>query len=254
MIIELFGPAGSGKTTLAHALAAHLREAGHTVEAILSCRPDEHHLFPLTGAKHQTIATVLSRILRPFTELMTLARNPLATSSKARTAVDLIAMMPPHTIISALKLGQYILRLCRSWDRAATADHIVLFDQAFVQALWCLAVLARAADEAQIADALSVAPRSDLLIRLDAPRELLETRLNDRLRLQNRLERLFEFDLKVNLDSTGIFDQLYNLVRKRGQSVIKISSTDGRSLHNAVGAIEERVLTTLEAKGGMATS
>ena len=41
MIIELFGPPGSGKTTFARSLAARLRERGHTVDLILSHRPAE---------------------------------------------------------------------------------------------------------------------------------------------------------------------------------------------------------------------
>ena len=39
MIVELFGPAGAGKTTFAHALRERLSASGHSARVVLSYQP-----------------------------------------------------------------------------------------------------------------------------------------------------------------------------------------------------------------------
>jgi RecA/RadA recombinase len=46
MIVELFGPPGVGKTTVAHMLSARLRKRGNCIGLVLSYRPSE---APLAG-------------------------------------------------------------------------------------------------------------------------------------------------------------------------------------------------------------
>jgi RecA/RadA recombinase len=245
MIIELFGPPGAGKTTFAQALGARLRERGHVAELALSYRPAEclPCLDPRVGvsARHRTGA-VARRLSRPVVEMLSLARHPFGNTHDVGTAVDLIKLLPPKNLVWSIKLGQYISRLSHSWHEASSVGHIVMFDQAYVQAVCSLAVVSRVADETTLARALDIMPKSDVLIRLEAPRDVLTARLCERHRMQGPVERLLEFDLKRNLESIQIIDRLHELLRLNGRPVTCASSLDQRSLRDSVEEVEEQLL------------
>jgi hypothetical protein len=115
-----------------------------------------------------------------------------------------------------------------------------------VQAVCSLALLAGVANDTSIANALDYAPKSDLLIRLDAPLELLRTRLDDRRRLQGKIEQLLEPGLKKSLASIQMIDRLHNLLLRRGRTVLHASSLDQESLGESVNLIEEEVARRLQ--------
>jgi hypothetical protein len=179
--------------------------------------------------------------------MLALVRHPFALSHDIGAAAELLRILPPRNMAVAVRLSQYILRLSHSWRRASAAGYIVLFDQGFIQLICSLALFARSADEWPIADALNASPRSDLLIRLDAPRELLVARLNDRQRQQSAVERMFEFDLNTNLKSIRIINQLHRVLLDRGESVSCASSLDQQSLSQSVERVEEILMARLGA-------
>jgi hypothetical protein len=79
------------------------------------------------------------------------------------------------------------------------------------------------------------------LIRIDAPRGTLESRLRDRERHQSAIERLFELDLETNLDSMRIVDHLDDLLWRQGRSAIAATSLDWHSLRESLERIERRI-------------
>jgi thymidylate kinase len=247
MIIELFGPPGAGKTTFARALASRLQERGEAVDLILSFRPAERlssNPGAVAASPRRTVA-VARRLTRPIVELLSMTRHPFAHTNDVSTTSNLIRILPPKSLLWSIRLSQYILRLSHSWHQASKADHVVLFDQAFVQTVCSLVMFCCDADEALIATALASIPRPDLLIRLNAPQETLWARLRDRERLQSLIERMFEADLKTNIEARQICARLYGLLRKRGQSVTCVNSFDARSLKDAVNKIERRIVAEL---------
>ena len=190
MIVELFGPPGAGKTTFARTLAARLRERGRAVDLILSHRPAElspHEIRSGSVPSTQQIASTIRRLIRPFAEIVALARHPLTIPQDVGTAFTLIKILPPTSTFWSLRIAQYVSRLSRAWFQAPDGGHIVLFDQAFVQAVCSLALLCGDVDERLISDALDAIPKSDLLVHVHAPTEILETRLLDRERLGGRI-------------------------------------------------------------------
>jgi hypothetical protein len=109
-----------------------------------------------------------------------------------------------------------------------------------------LALLAGVANDTAIANALDYTPISDLLIRLQAPLELLRARLDDRRRLQSTIEQMLEPDLKRSLASITMIDRLHDLLIQRGRSVLSASSLNQGSLGESVNMIEKEVFKRLQ--------
>ncbi len=249
MIVELFGPPGVGKTTFAAALTASLRERGCAVESVVSYRPAEQ-APDSDGAAHdparrEAVAAV-RRVIRPLIETVAVMRGPASDEAAIGTPAGLIRLLPPKNLMWTVRLHQYLLRLFRSWERAASAGHVVLFDQAFVQAVCSLAVLARTPDWQRIVVALDAVPKPDLLVRLGAAPAVLEARLRERERRQSRMERLLELDLQTNLRFSEVAERLHALLRDRGQPVTSADSTDPDALREAVARTEAAILAALD--------
>jgi RecA/RadA recombinase len=247
MIIEFFGPPGVGKTTFTHALAARLREGGRACELKLSSRPAE--LFSESGAgmTAQVKVAGLRRLSRPIFEAFALLWQ--TPTDKLVEPTALIKILPPKNIIQSIRLRQYIWRLSYDWHRASSAAHIVLFDQGFVQVVCSLALLAQRTDKRLTERALDNVPKADLFIRLDAPADILESRLRDRTHHQGVIERLCELDLKTNLAFIPIVDELDDLLRRRDHNVIRATSLDRGALCKGVAAIEQQLTGSVIAAG-----
>ena len=244
MIIEIFGPPGAGKTTFAQALKARMRERGHLMELRLSQRPTENVYGRAPIGSYQNV--MIQRLTRPLLETLTIARQPFANSRDLKTAIHLVRLLAPTSTLSSIKEMQYLFRLSHWWhDKSRTAP-VTLFDQGFVQAVCTLALRAGATNDKLIGDALDYAPKSDLLIRLDAPLELLEARLHDRERLQSAIERRLEPDLRLGLAFIPMIDRVQSLLLQRGRYMLSGSSVDRRALDKSVKVIEKEVTKMLQ--------
>lgn len=258
MIIELFGPPGAGKTTFAQALTSHLRECGYVAGPIISYRPAERVLSGRAcegdAAGHHAKA-ILQRVSRPAGEALAMARHPLVLLNCVMAASEVVNILPPRNVTWKIRLVQYLSRLFWSWQCAAQTDQIVLFDQAFVQAVCSLVLLGSGGDKMSIGRALDAVPKGDLMVRLSAPNEILEERLRLRQSRQGAMERLFELDLKTNLDSVVIIDDLYDRLRRRGHSVTCISTYDMGSLAQSVEEVANLVIARVDGgrTGSVAT-
>jgi thymidylate kinase len=124
----------------------------------------------------------------------------------------------------------------------------VIFDQAFVQAVCSLVLLGESSDEANIVAALEMVPKPDLLVRLDAPRNILIDRLLERQRRQSVIEQMLEFDLETNLRSIEVVEHLHAHLWQREGYMTCSSTNDRSSLFEAARAIEREIVDAREAR------
>jgi thymidylate kinase len=238
MIIELFGPPAAGKTTFAHALAAALEKNGFDAQLMASLRPAEHDSIQVESTRALSwCRTALVAPLSRAAKLASAAPVLLAGERSDELTANLMDLMPPHTLLWAVRYRRFLSLLSRSWKMASTSDRIVIFDQGFMTALCSMALLARSVDRSTMVRALALIPRPDLLIRLDAPRETLEARLRARLGRQGRLERLFEFNLQTSLQQIETTHDVTHMLHEQGGRMMHVDSLDRRLLENAVDRI-----------------
>jgi len=238
MIIELFGPPAAGKTTLAHALATALENNGFDVQLMVSSRPAERGPMKVKSKRalswyETTLAAPLSRAAKLVSAVPVLL--PRARSDEL--TASLMELLPPRTLLWSVRYRRYLSLLSRSWKMASTSDRIVIFDQGFLTALCSLALLAGSADRRVIAHGLELIPRPDLLIRRDAPRDILEARLRARLGRQGAVERLFEFDLQTSLQQIDTTNDVAQTLKEQGGHMIHVTSLDRGLLEKAVDRI-----------------
>jgi RecA/RadA recombinase len=237
MIIEFFGPPSAGKTTLALMLANQLRARGYKVAEHFSLRPAEQRAIPTGGETHtwSLVGPVLSRVGRPFGQMLRTV-GPLSRV-ELQVLQDFLGTLPPRSFLWSLRLSQYLLRLEAEWSAAARADEIALFDQAYIQFICSLGLLSTLRESTRLARLLLICAEPDMLILVDAPRETLENRLQERMRRQSIFERLFEFDMKMNLASIGVIGEIAELLAQQGRSFTRVSSVDSTAAQTILESI-----------------
>lgn len=242
MIIELFGPPASGKTTFAHALAIALEKDGFDVQLIASSRPAERGSTaqgnPRALSSRRTVYTApLSRAAK----LTGAARVVLAGTPRDEFTTGLLDLLPPRTLLRWLRCRRFLSLLSHSWETAATSDRIVIFDQGFLTAVCSMALLTVSVDRSLLLSGLTLVPRPHLLIRLDAPWEILESRLQSRLARQSPVERWFEFDLKTSLEQIEMTNAIVHMLQENGERMMNVSSLDHRMLEEGLDRIVRNV-------------
>jgi O-antigen/teichoic acid export membrane protein len=235
MIIETFGPPGAGKTTFSQALAQRLRDRGHTVDLVLTFSPPQSQWLSRGG-----LIPALLRVSHAFFFAIATLCRPISNARGLRLARELLRLMPPKSPIWWIRLGQYVVRFSCVWKRSHHPDHIVLFDQGFVQVVCSLALFSRA-DKKTIAHAISLRTPTDLLIRFDAPRELMERRLRRRVQEKPLMEKWLEPDVHTFLEIKPITDYVGSLLATDDRRTILINSLDTDIMQTALDQVEEEI-------------
>ena len=239
MIVEIFGPPAAGKTRLAHALAARLRDRGLSADLALSYRPSEiARGARARGARRLDVADTARRLGRPAIETLATASRLFGDSPEAIMAKRLLDLMPPTSLMWSVRLRQYFWRLTRAWNDARASGSIVIFDQAFVQAVCSLGLLGAAEHADRLSLALDLVPRADFFVRVDAPPDVIRARLLKRESRQGMLERMLELDLGTNLRSIGIVEELQRLLEARTAPVASVASADETSIEAALARLQ----------------
>ena len=115
-----------------------------------------------------------------------------------------------------------------------------------MNSLCSLALFSGFVDRDNLARGLSLVPLPDLLVRIDTPREVLQTRLERRLQRQTMIERLFERDIETALRQVELSLQLDDLLAERGRYPLPVSWRDGDGLAKAVEAIVHEIMSKRE--------
>lgn len=245
MIVELFGPPGAGKTTLAHAIAAQLRTDGCKVNLRLSHRPGEQ--MPDVAHKAETreepkFIHTFYRLMRPATELLSAAG--IAKGTPCGTAA-LVSMLPRAGVFQTLRLRQYLTRLSSAWLRASESCDVAIFDQAFVQAIASLLILRPNISDTQVLAVIEAIPRSDLIILVHAPIPQIEWRLTRRRQSLGKVGCLFEESRGTVQDHVLVADRLNDLLAQSGRKLLCIRSADDCLLDQTVQDVEVEILRML---------
>ncbi len=240
MIIELFGPPGSGKTTFARALAARLGNRGHRAELLVSMRPKEGDDAGSRQAA-SPLSAAASRVMRPASRLLFDLRQTAAHPADLGTTWSLLRAMPPRSALWSARLFRYALHLTCATRLVQHDLHPVVVDQGFVQLVGSLVILSNATDQARIANMLRVIPMPEILIGLKEPDGVLLDRLSQRMAAQGWLERRLEFSIEENMRFAGFFDNLFPLLQQTGQEVTYFCSSDETALSKAVALVEEKL-------------
>lgn len=233
VVVELFGPAASGKTTLAHALHLALEAAGCRSELVASARPAER-----AGNGSEPAHATRRRLTGPLSRAAKIFGAIAELGSQDAVGAQLLTLFPPRSPLSQLRHRRYLARLNRALAADRALAEILILDQGYLSALCSLAArsgLAQAADASSILTrALDLTPPADLVVWVETPRAALEERLGERLARQTPLERLFELDLSTTMEQARLADVVRGLLRARGRPVVQVLGLGPTQLDGAV--------------------
>ncbi|WP_292396863.1 AAA family ATPase [Mesorhizobium sp.] len=248
MIIEIFGPPGSGKTTFAHELARRLRREGYHAEVVLSYQPSTRE-----GRFDLGIFLFISRIMAAVFSTSKILLSPRGRINLS-TSLSMIRILPPKKRMWRARLWQYILKLSRCWDQAKQSRDVIIFDQGYVQVIGSLAMFNETADNVALAKALSLAPVADFTLRVVVPQMIVETRLLQRMMHEPPAERIFEADFDTNIRAFRVFQTINDILVQSNRKIIPIETLSNQSSLESIQSVEQKIISKILQTGGGPTA
>ena len=174
VLVEFIGLPGSGKSTIAHALADLLRDRGEPVSEP-TWHNDHASRRPMRALRKASLA--LSASMRD--------------RARARELVDWVRNSRQPTTRETVKLVVNALYLAEATERCARAQGVHIFDQGLLQELWSVLYRARQNEnlERRCADQMVMCGARLNVVIVDAPLGVLQRRLEARTQGASRLER-----------------------------------------------------------------
>lgn len=225
MILEVFGPSGAGKTTLTSDLMPVLRGRGYPV--VLQIGERRH---PVRRAALKLACGLHSKWV---------GQNPLTT--------EIFKLLPPKNDLWATRLNWHFELLIKVWNEALSSNETIsVFDQGMVQFICSLIMFSGIKDHERIARALDFIPKPNLLIRLHAPKDLLESRLRERQRHLGIVQKLLEVDLQTSLDQIEQVNLVGELLGSYGVPTMLIESSDTNARRAALETIAKDTIESMQ--------
>ncbi|PRY25201.1 thymidylate kinase [Aliiruegeria haliotis] len=234
-VLELIGPPASGKTTLALAVAAELRQRGTPVNLQVSARPGE-----VPGDTLEPGAALNDSAPRPRSraaKLGDILRDALGTTARDPLAAALLELMPLSGSLNALRRRRYLASLA-----AGQGTGLTLRDQGYLCAVAGLALDSGRTDEAILNKALRLIPLPDVTVWIDVAPDVTAARLRDRLSQQGRAARLLERTPDANPALARVFDTIMSLLERDGKCVVRVCGEAWTDFEAAVPVIVSAAL------------
>jgi broad-specificity NMP kinase len=207
MLIEFLGAPGTGKTTLARALAEDLRGRG----------------CPATFVSMDA-APGLGRFGKGGRDLLEIGPWIVANPGQLRAAVALMRRFPQRSRLSALLRLRYWLRTLARAHRGAVTAELVILDQGCFQGLATWALFSTEPAPSAVRAVLPSLPSPAVVVAMTLPEDAIRSRLRARNYQHRQIDRLLLAEERWIGAAVAAAAEIEQAARESGCAVLRIDS------------------------------